>query len=210
MSDQLPLAERTIGDYLQTLGSSRPAPGGGSVAGLVGALAAGLGQMVVSLTAKHGEDPNLEGHYSLLGSSIVSLLSSAAADERAYSGYLEASRLPRSTGDEKAARRNAMQTALIHAAEVPLGLASSACDLLDQLAPVVSHGTPHALSDADIAISLAHASVVAGLANVRINIPLIKNETKAAGFTRQSDDLETRANARAESLRSALKARRAT
>ncbi len=67
MSTQAPLAERTIGDYLETLGSSQPAPGGGSVAGLVGALAAGLGQMVISLTVKGGDNPNLEGHYSLSG-----------------------------------------------------------------------------------------------------------------------------------------------
>jgi formiminotetrahydrofolate cyclodeaminase len=207
MSTQVPLAERTIGDYLETLGSSRPAPGGGSVAGLVGALAAGLGQMVISLTVKGGDNRNLEGNYSLLGMSIASLLASAAADELAYSGYLAASRLPRSTDDEKTTRRAAMQAALVNAAEVPLALATTACDVLDHLALVVNEGTSHALSDADIAISLAHASVVAGLANVRINIPLIKDEQVASNLATRANQVEAQANTRSDELRSALQER---
>ena len=45
-----PIRERTLGAYLDALAAPHPAPGGGSVAGLTGALAAALGQMVVSLT----------------------------------------------------------------------------------------------------------------------------------------------------------------
>ncbi len=100
-----------------------------------------------------------------------------------------------------------MQAALVHAAEVPLALASTACDVLDHLEPVVNEGTSHALSDADIAISLAHASVIAGLANVRINIPMIKDEETASNLTSRANQVEALANTRADALRTALRAR---
>lgn len=208
MTSRPPIADRTIGDYLTTLGSSSPAPGGGSVAGLIGALAAGLGQMVISLTVKGDTTGELSDRFDALNQSIQRLLAAAEADELAYGGYVEASRLPKSTSEEKSDRRTAMQNALVNAGEVPLALAETACEVLDHLAPVVAHGTTHALSDADIAILLAQASVTAGLANVRINIPLIKDPAIAVRLATRANDVEALAVERTTSLRRALANRR--
>jgi len=203
-----PIVERTIGEYLDTLGSSRPAPGGGSVAGLVGALGAGLGQMVISLSVKRNPDPGLEAAFTALAGTIDELLAAAEADERAYAGYVAASKLPKSTDEEKAGRRSAMQAALVNAGEVPLGLATLAGKILDLLQPVVSGGTSHALSDAEIAVSLAEAAVIAGLANVRINIPLIKDPEISARLAERTDAVEAAARERAATLRTVLADRR--
>jgi formiminotetrahydrofolate cyclodeaminase len=208
MTEQTPLANRTIGDYLATLGSSAPAPGGGSVAGLVGALAAGLGQMVISLTVKNDHDPLLHDRFDALHNAIRDLLESAADDELAYSGYVDAGKMPKSTDEEKIARRSAMQAALVNAGEVPLRLAEQACGVLDCLEAVALHGTTHALSDADIAVSLAHAAVLAGLANIRINVPFIKDAAISQRLSERANELETVANERATNLRSTLAARR--
>ncbi len=208
MTDHAQLAERTIGAYLEKLSSSDPAPGGGSVAGLVGALAAGLGQMVVSLTLKGGNHAPLADHVETLGAARASLLAAAAADERAYSAYVDATRLPKSTDGERAQRRTAMQSAIVHAASVPLILAEAACGLLEELGPVVRHGTAHALSDAEMAMILAHASVTAGLVNVRVNLPLIKDEARARGLGSRALSVESRANRLAAELREALASRR--
>ncbi|MBA2469003.1 MAG: cyclodeaminase/cyclohydrolase family protein [Chloroflexia bacterium] len=208
MTSQVSLSRRTIGDYLETLGSSQPAPGGGSVAGLVGAMAASLGQMVVSLTLKSDGNAVLERHFETLGAARESLLAAAAVDERAYDAYVDATRLAKSTDQEKAQRRTAMQAALVNAASVPLILAEAACGLLTELGPVVREGTSHALSDAEIAVGLAHASVAAGLVTVRINIPHIKDEAKARSLSAQADMVERRANQEATSLRATLTQRR--
>jgi formiminotetrahydrofolate cyclodeaminase len=209
MTDQKPLRDRTIGDYLETLGSAGPAPGGGSVAGLVGALAAGLGQMVVSLTIKNADVESLRDQFETLGGARDSLLAAAAADERAYGAYIDATRLPKGTVDEKAKRRAAMQNALVNAASVPLILAEAACGLLDELAPVVRDGTSHALSDAEMAVILAQTSVTTGLVNVRVNIPLIKDEARAQSLANRAIAVESRANRVAAELRDALAYRRA-
>ncbi len=208
MSGLAPLAQRTIGGYLETLGSSEPAPGGGSVAGLVGALAAGLGQMVISLTLKGGQDATFEAQFETLVGVRESLLAAAAADERAYGGYVDASRLPKATDDEKAHRRVAMQAAIVNAANVPLMLAEAACGLLEDLEPVARKGTAHALSDAEIAIMLAHTSVKAALVNVRVNLPLIKDEAKARSISSRAGTVEARADRHAAEVRAALDARR--
>jgi formiminotetrahydrofolate cyclodeaminase len=201
-----PLAERTIGDYLDRLGSSHPDPGGGSVAGLVAALGAGLGQMVISLTRNA---PDLEPVHAGLGEAISDLLASSAADERAYAGFVSASKLPKSTPEEKAARKTAMQAALVTSAEVPLGLARSACRVLDLLEPVAATGTSHALSDAEIGVNLAETAVLAALANVRVNVPYIDDQATSSTMAAAADEIGLAARRQADHLRELLKRRRA-
>jgi len=206
VAERDPLISRPIGAYLDALASSEPAPGGGSVAGLVGALAAGLGQMVVSLT--QDAPPELTSATAELGRLRKAALASAQADEGAYSGYLEASRLPKGTPEEKAQRRAAMQRAILHAADVPLTLAGTGFQMLETLAPVIAHGNPYVLSDAEIAITLAQVCVDASLVNVRINLPLIKDPDAAASIKERGETLKHDAMQQAQELRAALAARR--
>ncbi len=209
MSKPQTIADRTIGNYLAALGSSQPTPGGGSVSGLVGALAAGLGLMVVSLTLKGAAgESDLAGADGQLRVIAEELLAASETDELAYGGYLDASRLPRSTEAEKSTRRAAIQAALINATETPLGMAMTACELLDCLEPVVTLGSSHALSDAEIAISLAHVSVKAALVNARINVPLIKNAQIATDLVERADGIDARADMRVGALRTDLRERR--
>ena len=196
------LAARKVGEYLDALASSQPAPGGGSVAGLVGALAAGLGEMVASLTP--GTAADLAEAATNLSSLRASALASGEADELAYSGYLEASRLPRTTPEEKARRRQTMQEAIHEAANVPLELAATGVRILNQLRPVIDHGNRHVLSDAAIAVTLAHACVDASLVNVRVNLPLIKDQEIATAISRKGEEIEAEAARLAALLRGEL------
>ena len=207
MTELPPLRERSIGDYIERLGSSQPDPGGGSVAGLVGALGAALGQMVISLTRDNDDLGSIRND---LQDAINAMLEASASDERAYSGYVTASRMPKSTADEKSARRATMQAALITSANVPLDLATTASQVLHLLAPVIEHGTSHALSDAEIAVNLSEAAVHAALANVRINIPLIRDADTAETLTSRANDLDAEVRAFASQLRKRLDARRSS
>jgi formiminotetrahydrofolate cyclodeaminase len=200
------IADRTIGDYLAALASEAHAPGGGSVAGVVGALAAGLGEMVVSLTPDPA--PELRAAAADLANFRASSLTSAEADELAYGSFLEASRLPKRTAGEKALRRQTMQESIRAAAEVPLELAATAVRILDRLEPVIKGGNMNILSDADVAITLAVACVEASLANVNVNVPLIKDAEIAAPIREHSAQLQQEAQDRAATLRACLAQRR--
>jgi formiminotetrahydrofolate cyclodeaminase len=206
MTDTTPLADRTIGGYLAALASEAHAPGGGSVAGVVGALAAGLGEMVVSLTPDPA--PDLREAAVELANYRASALASGEADELAYGSFLEASRLPKETAEEKALRRQTMQEAIREAAEVPLELAATAVRILDRLEAVVVSGNANILSDAEIAITLAVACVEAALANVNVNLPLIKDAETAAPIREHATHIHQEAHDRAAALRACLAKRR--
>lgn len=203
-----PLRNRTIGAYLDSLASSRPAPGGGSVAGLMGALAAALGQMVVSLSNEEEALAALGTTFEALESLRDTLLDGSEADEQAYAGYIEATKLPKQTADEKSTRRQAMQSALRRSAEAPMRIAESSLEVLGRLDPVARHGNRHALSDVEIAIELAHSAVGAGLVNVRANVPMIKDSELSTALCFKADALERRASEQAQACLRVLKERR--
>lgn len=196
------MESRPIGDYLDALASDAPAPGGGSVAGLVGALAAGLGQMVVSLT-REAPDELVQAN-ERLAALRASMIASGAADELAYAGYVEASRMPKSTPEEKDLRRATMQEALKEAVAVPMQLAETASELLETLDPVIRLGSKHVISDAEIGITLALACVDASLVNVRVNIPMIRDKEMAGNLAGHAHKIEQRAHQLAENLRATL------
>lgn len=196
------MESRPIGDYLDALASDAPAPGGGSVAGLVGALAAGLGQMVVSLT-REAPDELVQAN-ERLAALRASMIASGAADELAYAGYVDASRMPKSTPEEKDLRRATMQEALKEAVAVPMQLAETASELLETLDPVIRLGSKHVISDAEIGITLALACVDASLVNVRVNIPMIRDKEMAGNLAGHAHKIEQRAHQLAENLRATL------
>lgn len=204
-NDTSSIDNRSIGDYLEALASSQPAPGGGSVAGLVGALAAGLGEMVVSLT--RDADADLLEAAETLSDLRASALASGAADEQAYGGYVEASKLPKETDQQKEVRKATMQEALQEAAAVPLELALTAGRILEALGPIVRHGNKNILGDASVAIILALACVDASMVNIGLNVPRIKDDEVVTSIRGKSQEAEQRARQLAKELRAEIEKR---
>jgi methenyltetrahydrofolate cyclohydrolase len=196
------LETRTIGSYAEMVASDAPAPGGGSVAGVVGALAAALGEMVVNLT-EH-PDPELAEAGEKLQALRASSLASGAADELAYPAYIDASRQPKATDEEKARRRAMMQEAMQEAAAIPMQLAESGIEILETLQPVILHGNPRVLSDAEVAFILARACVDASLVNVRVNLAYIKDKELSGSLAGHAHKIEQHASQLVESLHAQL------
>src|SRR5215211_2025491 len=103
--------KRGLSAYLDEVAAATPAPGGGSVAAVVGALAAALGEMVANLTLGREQyahaEASLQPARDRLTALRASLLEGAAADEAAYRSYRDAASLPRSSDAEKSARTDA-------------------------------------------------------------------------------------------------------
>jgi methenyltetrahydrofolate cyclohydrolase len=196
------LEDRSVGTYVEMVASDAPAPGGGSVAGVVGALAAALGEMVVNLTENAG--PELIEAGNRLQSLRASSLASGAADELAYPAYIDASRLPKSTPEEKARRKAMMQEAMQEAAAIPMQLAETAIEILETLQPVVLRGNPRVVSDAEVAMILSRACVDASLVNVRVNLAYIQNKETSGNLAGHAHKIEQHAAQLVESLRSQI------
>lgn len=199
--------QTTIDGYLDTLASSAPTPGGGSVAGLVTALGCALGEMVGALSPDASNEPELRQARAELRALRSASIAAMARDERAYDGYIAATRLPKSTPEERTARRRAMQAALVTAAEAPLSLSRTALAALSCLIPIAARGNSHVLSDARIGAMLAELAVRAALINVRVNAALIKDAGIAARLHEEATAIAETARERLASVEHALDVR---
>src|SRR5439155_2277795 len=107
------LAELKMREFCNETLSDSPAPGGGSVAALIGALGASLGGMVANLSAgKRGLDDKIE-YFSELAVKAQQLkdelLSLVDEDTNAFNKVMDAFGLPRDSAEEKAARSAAIE-----------------------------------------------------------------------------------------------------
>lgn len=171
------VADRGIGEYLGALAGTQAMPGGGSAAGVVGALAAATAEMMASLT-RVPSDRLLEAK-SKLGELRERALQCAQDDEKSYGGYLDALNLPKGTDEEKAARKAKLAETLEASARIPLALAVVAVEIVDALENVILDGNKTVLGDASSSIVLAKATVDICEINVKANLGYIKDEALA-------------------------------
>lgn len=187
----------TLREFLEQLGSRRPAPGGGAAGALAGALGAACAQMVHNFTAEGLEIP--EGTEEAL---VLRCCALADADAAAFGGVADAYALPREGREAQTRRRAAIQDALRAAAAVPLELAEAALQILQLCPPLAAGGNRNVLSDVAVAAQLAEAALQAGATNVRVNLALLRDEEfVAAAERRLREALDAAAGLRAETER---------
>src|SRR5213595_1478614 len=157
-----------------------PAPGGGSVAALMGALGVSLGGMVANLSAgKRGWDDKL--HY-FSGWAVKAqqlkdeLLSLADEDTVAFNKVMDALALPKESAEEKATRATAIQLANKHAAEIPLRVMQTAFKSYEILMEMAKKGNPASISDVGVGLLAVRACIGGAAMNVRINLAELKDE----------------------------------
>ena len=174
------LTDKAVTDFLDDLASNLPAPGGGSVAALSGALGAALVSMVCNLTlGKKGYEGVQADIEALLAQSealrreMVGLLE---ADVAAYTAYSQTAKMPKDTDEEKAVRAAAMQDALKNATMPPMHIAEAAVKVMDLCMPAAEKGNKWAVSDAGVAVLMAEAALRAAALNVLINLGTIKDQ----------------------------------
>ncbi len=178
------MLNQEIGAWLDDLASSAPAPGGGAVAALHVATAAGLVEMVTNLTignpryAEH--EPTMIDARWRAGEQRRAALQLADDDARAFTAVTDAYKLPRTTDGEKAARTAAIQRALLGAAEVPVRTAAAGGAVLDLAELILPGANVNVLSDVAVAASSARAGLEAAIINIEINRAAIKDEAEKA------------------------------
>ena len=187
-------AELTVKEFLKETASSSPVPGGGSVAALSAALAAGLSEMVALLTVGRKGFEKFENEMKEIAASAAALRDRCSEnivrDAEAYNQVIAAFRLPNNNKEEKKVRSEAIQTALKHAAMVPLETARQAYKIAELAGKVVQNGNPNAVTDGLVAAMLARTAGLGGLYNVKINLTSIKDGVFVSDLSKQVDQLE--------------------
>jgi glutamate formiminotransferase / formiminotetrahydrofolate cyclodeaminase len=160
--------------------SDSPAPGGGSVAALMGALGISLGGMVANLSAsKRGWDDKLNyfSDWAVKAQQLKDeLLFLVDEDTAAFNKVMDAFALPKDSAEEKAARTAAIQLATKYAAEIPLRVMDTASKSYQLLSEMVEKGNPNSISDVGVGALATRACVEGAALNVRINLGQLKDE----------------------------------
>jgi glutamate formiminotransferase/formiminotetrahydrofolate cyclodeaminase len=160
--------------------SDSPAPGGGSVAALMGALGASLGGMVANLSAgRRGWDDKLKyfSDRAVKAQQLKDeLLFLVDEDTAAFNKVMAAFALPKESAEEKAARTAAIQTANKYAAEIPLRAMETAAKSYPLLAEMAENGNPASISDVGVGLLAVRACIGGAAMNVRINLAGLKDE----------------------------------
>jgi formiminotetrahydrofolate cyclodeaminase len=177
MGDSPRLSDMTVGALTERLASSDPVPGGGSAAALAGAMAAALVAMVAELTSGRSEYAEHEAAVNELRVSALArralLLELAEEDAVAYDSVVRARRLPKESESEREVRADALRSAMLDAARVPMRTAVVAGEVLELAERIAPIGNRNAVSDAGVAAQLAAAALRGALLNVRINLPYL-------------------------------------
>ncbi len=186
--------------YLEALASAEPAPGGGSAATLVGAMAAALCAMVARISAAapklapvHEEAAAIARDADDLRRRFTEL---RPRDEAAFRAVIAAQALPRTPESAALERRAQLQRALIGAAEAPLEAALLACEAFALTIRAAALRNANLVSDVECAMHFTRAAFAASAANVAVNHRYIKDPETVA---RQRDRL-TAMTATARSL----------
>ncbi|PYL36955.1 MAG: glutamate formimidoyltransferase [Verrucomicrobia bacterium] len=174
------LVKMRLREFCNEILSDSPAPGGGSVAALMGALGVSLGGMVANLSAgKRGWDDKLKyfSDWAVKAQQLKDeLLFLADEDTAAFNKVMDAFALPKESAEEKAARSATIQAANKYAAEIPLRVLETAFKSYPLLAEMAEQGNPASISDVGVGLLATHACISGAALNVRINLAGLKDE----------------------------------
>lgn len=192
------LIDMTIAGFIDELASDSPAPGGGSVSALNGAIAAALTSMVANLTIGKKKYAEVEEEMREIVASVSEiqreLLEAVDKDSDAFNVLFAAFKWPKETDKEKAARSAEIQRGTKIAADVPMSVAEKAAALMPRIEAVILRGNQNSITDACCAMMACRYAVIGALLNVRINLGSIKDETFVREHTDRAVELEKQVN----------------
>lgn len=183
------MLEKSCNEFIETLASKAPVPGGGGASALVGALGMALGCMVGNLTLGKKKYADVEADIQALlvrSEALIDRLKALVAqDAEVFFPLSQAYGLPQGTDAEKAAREATLQQALIGATQVPLDIALACLEAIRLQAEYARIGTRIAISDAGVGVAFCKAALQGAALNVWINTKIMKDERLKAAFETQ-------------------------
>lgn len=182
------LVDRTLRAFSDDLASDAPVPGGGSAAAYAAALGAGLAAMVARIAVKKApDDTGLRDYIAEVDDLRADFLRLVDDDSAAYARVADAMKLPKATDEDKKARSERLQTALLGASRVPLEVAKTSRRLLDACDRGLEKAPSAAISDLGVGALMAEAALRGAAMNVMINLASLKDHEQVKAL---SEDLD--------------------
>lgn len=204
IAEKQELLSMNLREFSNELSTDSPAPGGGSVAALSGALGSALSSMVANLTYGKKEYrkanrrmKNLALQAQVLKDEFIDLIEQ---DAEAFNNVMSAMRLKKKTEEEKKKRDEAIEEATKKATLVPLEIMKKSERILDLAAVAEKKGNQNSVSDAGVAAIMADAACEGGYLNVIINLGNIKDEEFKKSIKAEVDGLLKRVKSKAKRI----------
>ncbi|MGZ6268036.1 MAG: cyclodeaminase/cyclohydrolase family protein [Candidatus Limnocylindrales bacterium] len=191
-SKPVSFADLTVRQFIESLSSGEPVPGGGAASALAGALGASLVVMVANLStgrARYAAYESTLARCGEVGRSLASeFLLLADRDAEAYAGYATALKMPRETEAQREARRVAIEGAAKAASDAPWECVRACGDLVNAAEALAGRSNVNAASDVLVAALLGEAAARGAAENVNINLPSTGDEQYNEAMSRQLDE----------------------
>jgi formiminotetrahydrofolate cyclodeaminase len=163
-------ASASIAQFLDEAAARRPAPGGGAVSALVGALAASMGEMVLNYSIGKKDLEPYRGEFESALKELTNarrlLVQLVAEDQLAFEAVTAAKKLP----DGSPERADRLPAAVLAAIRVPEAMGATAVGILQTVDRVAGRANPYLLSDLAVCADLAMATARCSVHNVRANL----------------------------------------
>lgn len=178
------MKNQKIKDFIEDLGSSSSAPGGGAAAGIVGAVGVALTSMVYSLTVgKKAYEALSEENKKKLDENLESakkayneMLDFMNKDEEAFTALMDCYKLPKETCEEKNLRSEKINECTLGAMMVPLELSRKALKFFENVKFAAEYGNKNLISDAVVSAITLSACIDSSIVNVEINLGFLKDK----------------------------------
>ena len=178
------MLDNSVSSFLEKAASRSPAPGGGCVAALAGALGASMASMSASFTiGKKGYESVSEEAGDILSASasaVKKLSALAEADIASYEKVSAAYKLPAGTDELKKEKQAEIRESLLEAMRVPFETAGQCLDIMKRLVRLAEIGNKNLISDVGVAAYLLSAAVKSAALNVEINLKALADEDLTA------------------------------
>ena len=198
------LKDLTLTEYLAKTASGEATPGGGSIAALCAAAAAGLTEMVANLTVGKKSYQSVEAEMNDIAEKVSEYreksIRAIDEDPQAYNQVMTAFKLPKGTQVEIKRRNQAIQDGLKNAALVPMGVAEDAFKIMGIAEKAITKGNKNAITDGLVAVMTARTAALAALYNVRINLDSITESEFVEALSQKVGALEKQVKEREEEI----------
>ncbi len=198
------LIDMQVKEYLEVLRSDAPAPGGGSVSALAGAQGVGLFMMVADLTLgkeKYADYQEICREAKEKGAALYEELTAAIdKDTEAFNLVAAAFKMPKTTDDEKAARKQAIADGTLVSTQVPFRTMQLGYEGLMLAKTMIGRSNPNAASDLGVAVLNLTGCIKGAWLNVLINLPGLADEEQKKYFAEEGKKMYDAADEIASSL----------
>ncbi len=179
--------------FTDVLSTDAPAPGGGSVAALCGALSGALTAMVGALT--HGKKGYEKAFDEMVRVGVEAqkikdeFLADVDRDTDAFNRVMDAMRMKKKTDEQKAARAAAIEETTKVATLIPMNVLRRSKDAAELARIVAGKGNANSISDAGVAALAARTAAEGAYLNVIINLPGIEDEKFKAEILKEAGEV---------------------